>query len=282
MPDPKTPEAAAKAAEEAAHRAAALVTGASSGLGEVFAEELARQGRDLVLTARRGEVLEELAGRWRATYGVAVTVIPADLSEPGAAEALAEAIRARGLALDTLINNAGYGRFGLFESSSLEEQLGMIRLNVEALTALTRLFLPDLVARRGRILNVASTAAFQPGPWLAVYYATKAFVLSFSEALAEELAPSGVTVTAFCPGPVATGFQARADLDRSSLLRRFPMPGAREVALEGIRAMQAGRRVAIAGRRNWLMALGVRFTPRRLVTRLVARLSRPIDPPAAP
>jgi short-subunit dehydrogenase len=175
-----------------------------------------------------------------------------------------------------LVNNAGFGSFGLFQESDMETMVAMIRLNVEALTVLTRLFMPEILIQRGKILNVASTAAFQPGPWMAVYYATKAYVLSFSEALSAELEGTGVTVTALCPGPTLSGFQDRAAMQNSMLFKRKRLPTAETVAIAGYGAMQRGRRVYIHGFINWLMAQSIRLTPRTIVTKLVKQITRPV------
>ncbi|TNF52814.1 MAG: SDR family NAD(P)-dependent oxidoreductase, partial [Burkholderiales bacterium] len=185
-------------------------------------------------------------------------------------------VKQRGITISALVNNAGFGLFGDFAQSPLAPELNMMRLNMNAVVVLTKLFLPDLLSTRGKVLNTASTAAFQPGPYMAVYYATKAFVLSFSEALAEELSGTGVTVTTLCPGPTASGFQDRADMHASALVRGKRLPTAEAVAAAGYRAMQTGRRVVIPGCLNWMMAQSVRFTPRRLVTALVRLLSRPV------
>ncbi len=244
----------------------ALVTGASSGIGEALAGLMAADGLRLVITARRTETLEALASDWRTRHGVEVVVIGCDLARPGAAHDLAAELEQRGVLVDYLVNNAGIGTFGPFAHIPVETTEGMLRLNIEALTTLTRLLLPGIVARRGKIMNIASTAAFQPAPIMAVYYASKAYVLHFSEALAHELADSGVTVTAFCPGPTASEFQSRAKMQKSRLFQLAPVPDSATVARAAWQAMRAGRRVAIPGVMNWVLAQSVRFTPRRLVT----------------
>lgn len=252
----------------------ALVTGASGGIGEHLAAQLAADGVNLVITARRGDALEALAERWRRAHGVTVETIALDLAAPGAAAALADQLH--GQDLDYLINNAGFGAYGVFADSDPDTNLRMMRLNMEALTVLTQRCLPGILRRRGRIMNVASTAAFQPGPYMAVYYATKAYVLSFSEALASELEGTGVTVTALCPGPTASGFQAVAALDDSALVKGKRLPTSEEVAKAGLAALWRGQRVYIPGVGNWLLAQSVRFSPRRVVTTLVKWLSRPV------
>lgn len=254
----------------------ALVTGASSGIGRSIAEQFAKDGVNLIISARNQAQLEALAAQWRSQYRIQVTPIAADLAQPGAAQALYEAIESRGLALHYLVNNAGHGSFGLFAESPLDYELAMMRVNMEALTVLSKRLLPALIARRGKILNVASTAAFQPGPYMAVYYATKAYVLSFSEALAAELADSGVTVTALYPGPTASGFQDKAAMHASALVNGKRLPSAETVGIAGYRAMLAGKRVYIHGTLNCLLAQSIRFTPRKLVTWMVKLMSRPL------
>lgn len=254
----------------------ALITGASNGIGKALAEEFAAAGHTVIVSARSEARLQALASQWRQQYGVAVHVLPSDLSQPGAALALAREVKALGLEIDFLVNNAGVGLFGEFEHNDGEAEVAMMRLNMESLVLLTREFLPVLKARQGRIMNVASTAAFQPGPYMAVYYATKAFVLSFSEAIAEELSGSGVKVTALCPGPTASGFQDLASMQDSSLVKGKRLPTSEAVAKAGFRAMQRGQRVYIPGVMNRLMAWSVRFTPRRVVTAMVRYLSRPV------
>jgi hypothetical protein len=256
----------------ASERLTALVTGASSGIGLSLARRFAADGHDLVLVARSAGKLDELARELRAANGVGVTVIPADLAKPGAAAELAGELERRGIAVDVLVNNAGYGLFGAFTETDLATELAMIQVNIVALTELTKRLLPAMVARRrGRVLNVASTAAFQPGPLMAVYYATKAYVLSFSEALAEELDGSGVTVTALCPGPTASGFQAAAQLEASKLVAGKKLPDADSVAKVGYDALWKGRRVVIPGTNNWILAQSVRFLPRNTVARIVKK-----------
>lgn len=257
-------------------RPLALVTGASGGIGRAIAECFARDGADVVIAARSGAVLDALAADWSARHGVRVEPVVADLAAPGGAAELADALERRGLRPDHLVNNAGYGLYGLFERTSLDDELAMMRINMEAPTVLTKRLLPGIVAGRGRIMNVASTAAFQPGPYMAVYYATKAFVLSFSEALAEELDGSGVTVTAFCPGPTASGFQDKAAMNDSALVAGKRLPGADEVGAAGYAAMRAGRRVFVPGAANKALVQALRVTPRSVATGLVRRMSAPV------
>lgn len=259
-----------------AQRPVALITGASSGIGKAMAEQFARDGHDVVLVARSVEAMRLQAVELERRYATTVTVIGADLQTDEGTAALHAQVKQRGITISALVNNAGFGLFGDFAQSPLAPELNMMRLNMNAVVVLTKLFLPDLLSTRGKVLNTASTAAFQPGPYMAVYYATKAFVLSFSEALAEELSGTGVTVTTLCPGPTASGFQDRADMHASALVRGKRLPTAEAVAAAGYRAMQTGRRVVIPGCLNWMMAQSVRFTPRRLVTSLVRLLSRPV------
>lgn len=253
----------------------ALITGASSGIGKALAHEFAKDGYHLVLAARSVGKMQALASELQQQYKVTVTVIGADLETNDGAQKLHADIKARNITISALANNAGYGTFGEFKYSALEPKLAMMQLNMNTVVVLTKLFMPDLIATRGKVLNTASTAAFQPGPYMAVYYATKAFVLSFSEAIAAELAPHGVTVTALCPGPTASGFQDKADMHASALVKGKKLPTSEEVATDGYRAMQRGQRVYIPGCMNWIMAQSVRFTPRNMVTALVQQMSKP-------
>ena len=258
-----------------AARLTVLVTGASSGIGEALARCCARDGHAVVLAARSLPKLEQLAASLRERHQVEAIAIRADLETTEGARQLHADVRARGLDIDILINNAGYGLFGEFSTLPLDGQLAMMQLNMTSLVALSKLFLPDLIARRGRLMNVASTAAFQPGPYMAVYYATKSFVLSFSEALAEELSGTGVTVTAVCPGPTASGFQDKAVMHDSALVKGRRLPGSDQVAELGWRALLRGQRVYVPGWLNWVMAQSYRFTPRRVMTRVVKFIGRP-------
>jgi len=255
---------------------AALITGASSGIGLETARLFAADSADVVLTARRADRLEELKAELERRHKIKAYVIAADLSgEQGADEVFTETNRLA-LEIDCLVNNAGFGQLGLFSEADRQRQLQMIRLNVLALTNLTRLFLAGMVAKgRGRILNVASTAAFQPGPLMAVYFATKAYVLSFSLAIAEELEGTGVTVTALCPGPTASGFQKTADMENVSMLKGRRLPSSAEAAAFGYKAMKKGRRVAIHGLGNKLLAFSTRFAPEKMLTRIVRKLNEP-------
>lgn len=246
-----------------------LITGASRGIGYELAKLFARDGYHLVLVSRSQEALLYAAGILKETYEVPVTVIVNDLSQPLAATEVAAELRARELSIDALVNNAGFGMFGLFIDGDLTTELEMMQLNMVSLTHLTKLLLPPMLQRkRGKILNVASTAAFQPGPLMAVYYATKAYVLSLSEALANELRGTGVTVTALCPGPTPTGFQERSKMQTSRLMTGNLLD-AETVARAGYRGLMRGKTVVIPGVRNRLLAFAVRLLPRHVVTRLV-------------
>jgi short-subunit dehydrogenase len=252
----------------------ALITGASSGIGEELAKLAAADGCNLVLVARRLEKLRALARDLSVAHGVSARVITADLADPAAPRRISEELEKERLAIDILVNNAGLGIYGPFWKRDLRKELEVVQVNVVALTELTGLLLPGMISRkRGRILNVASTAAFQPGPWMAVYYATKAYVLSFSEAIAEELKGTGVTVTALCPGPTSTEFQGAAGVDTALLPGAFVMD-AQKVAHAGWAAAKQGKRVVIPGLTNKLLKEAVRFSPRHLVTAAAGRLQR--------
>ena len=245
----------------------ALITGASGGIGYELAKLFAKDHFNLVLVARSGEKLNQVATGLRDQFGITVKTVALDLATAPAARILFDHLQGEGVELDVLVNNAGFGVFGEFAEMAEEDVLGQIHLNVAALTHLTRLFLPGMIARReGRIMNVASTAAFQPGPLMAVYYATKAYVLSFSEALANEVAGTGVTVSCFCPGATDTEFQKRAGIENSRLFKKIGAMNVETVARDGYRGLMAGKTVVISGTRNWLVAKSVRFAPRKWVT----------------
>ncbi len=234
---------------------------------------LAQDKNDLVLVARDKKKLNELARDLTAAFGVAVRVVSRDLGKPAAPVAIARELSEAGIEVETLVNNAGFGVYGPFAETDGAQELAMIQVNIAAVTALTKLFLPRMLEKkRGRILNVASTAAFQPGPLMAVYYATKAYVLSFSEALANELAGSGVTVTALCPGPTETEFQKKAGLEETRLFAGPLVSDARSIALAGYEAMKKGKRVVIPGLPNKILAQTVRISPRRLVTAVARKI----------
>jgi short-subunit dehydrogenase len=252
-----------------------LITGASGGLGYEFAKLFARDHHNLVLVARTGDKLAQVAAELRA-QNVTVKTIALDLATPPAPKFLFDQLQTEGIAVDILINNAGFGAFGEFAQMSNEAIFGQIQLNITALTELTSLFLPAMLARHsGRIMNVASTAGFQAGPLMAVYYATKAYVITFTEGIANEVRKSGVTVTCFCPGATHTGFAKRAGNDKSRLFKQLGAMKADKVALDGYRAVMEGRGLVISGVQNWLVAQSTRFTPRKVVTAISRWISEP-------
>lgn len=246
----------------------AVVTGASGGIGRDIARELAARGYNLILTARDEAKLQALATELTATHGVNALCMPVDLGATDGPERLVASIAAAGVSPSVLVNNAGYGVYGPLAQADVPQTQGMIDLNISALTRLTMRLLPDLLRNgRGHILNVASTAAFQPGPGMAVYFASKAYVLSFSEALDAELRPQGVRVTALCPGATLTDFGTRAKGERSALFRGR-LATSEAVARFGVQAMERGQRVAVHGLYNRFLAISVKFTPRHLATAL--------------
>jgi len=254
----------------------ALVTGASAGIGVDLAECFARDGYDLILTARSTDALQEVATRLASAHGVKATPIAGDLSIPGGGAILAKAIAERGLHVDVLVNNAGYGIAGAFNGSDLDDQLGMIDLNDRALVELTHVYWPRMLAnRRGGVLNVASTASFQPGPLMAIYYASKAFVLSFSEALWKEAEGTGVNVSCLCPGPTVSKFRERAGTGKTRLARAGTPMGSAEVAKLGYDGWRANKRVVITGARNVILATLAPLLPRRVILGLVHNLQSP-------
>jgi uncharacterized protein len=252
----------------------ALVTGASAGLGRDFAKLFANDGHDVVLVARRRDRLEELARELVSAHGIAAHVIDADLADAATPRRICDDLDGRGLAIDFLVNNAGFGATGSFAASNPEREIGMVQVNVTALVELTRRLLGGMLSRRrGRILNVGSTAGFQPGPFMATYYASKAFVNSFTEALAYELEGSGVTATLSCPGATATEFAGHAG-NADSLLFRMGAADSAGVAGEAYRAMMSGDRMVIHGITNKLGVQALRLSPRAAVLGLAARLNK--------
>jgi uncharacterized protein len=242
----------------------ALITGATSGLGYEFVKLFANDGYNLVLVARNGQKLDEIRESFK---NIEVTAIPKDLSVPGAAKEVFQDVDKKGIEIDILVNNAGFGLLGKFDELDIYKQLEMIQLNITALTELTYYILPKMKQRNsGRIMNVASTAAFQPGPLMAVYYATKAFVLSLSEALVEELKGSNVTVTTLCPGATKTNFGAVASLEGTKLFSRAMASDM--VAKTGYEALMSGKRVIITGGLNKAGALGAKFMPRSMAAKI--------------
>jgi len=250
----------------------ALITGASSGIGEVFARELVRSGRSCILVARSTDKLESLSAELRSLYPhVEIVVIPRDLSEPNAAAALFAETQARELEVDLLINNAGFGSFGDFEQLLLDRQIEMLRLNISALVELTHFYLHPMRARRaGAVINVASTAAFFPGPYFATYAATKAFVLSFSQALFVENRKHGVLVVALCPGATETNFFEVAKMPTFAHRLRLQTP--QQVVYEAIRGLRNGRPVTVSGVTNKVMAIASRIIPRVIMLELLSAM----------
>ncbi len=250
----------------------ALITGASTGIGYELSKLFAKDGHRLILVARERQRLEEVAAEMRGISGQEVRVIACDLSEPGAAE---QVFRETGEPVDFLVNNAGFGLGGYFAQTDLSTELSMIQVNVAAVVHLTKLFLVPMTQRKtGRIMNVASTAAFQPGPVMAIYYASKAFVLSFTEAIAEELRGTGVTVTALCPGPTASQFQQRAKIENTRLVKGklIGMMTAAKVAEAGYRGMMAGKVIVIPGFLNKVGVQSLRIGPRAVIRRAARKL----------
>ena len=250
----------------------ALVTGASAGIGEALAEELARDGTHLVLTARRKDRLDALAQRLTATYKIQTQVFLADLADPAAPEKILAFTQGKGIEIDLLINNAGFGKYGEFHSVPKERLVEMVQVNCSAVVHLTHLFVQGMVARRrGDILILASTASFQAVPYISTYAATKAFDLLFAEGLAEELKPYGIRVCALCPGSTESEFHVVAGQDK--YIRRAET--AQKVARTGLKALAAGKSYVISGLGNYLGAHGERLVPRRFVTRTAARMFKP-------
>jgi uncharacterized protein len=253
--------------------ATALITGASLGIGLEFAKTYAAAKNDLVLVARNEEKLNALAAEIKISFNVKVKVITGDLSNMDEVQKVYDTCKAENIAIDYLVNNAGFGDFGFFAESNWDKQAQMIDLNIKSLTKMCRLFIPDMVARKsGKILNVASTAAFQPGPTMAVYYATKSYVLFFSEAIYNELQGTGVSVTCLCPGATESGFQAAAAMEESNLVKGKKLPTSKEVAEFGYNAMMKNKMTVIHGLLNTIMATSIRFTPRKLALAIVRKI----------
>lgn len=247
----------------------ALITGASAGIGYELALRFAREGHPLVIVSRSRERLSKLAGEIRQKYGSEPVVIPCDLSRCGSASELFKEVQSRKIHVDILVNNAGVGMYGFFQDGEPALQTDMIQLNVTSLTELTRLFLPAMLEKkRGKILNVASTAAFQPGPYMAVYYASKAYVLSFTEALKNELKGTGVSATVLCPGPTESEFQHTSGMTDLRLFNLTMMKAA-PVADAGYRGLMAGKTVVLPGFMNKITPLGARLFPRGLLVSIV-------------
>lgn len=251
-----------------------FITGASTGIGYELAKLFAQDKWNLVLLARQRPRLLDVSEQLGHTFGVQTQIVVADLSHPRVPEEVMMQLNERGTKVACLVNNAGFGAYGDFAELPLDVQMNMVQTNVAALVELTHRLLPHIITVRGRILNVASTAAFQPGPHMAIYYATKAFVLNFSEALAEELEPKGVNVSTLCPGPVPTEFQRRAGLEGTALVRSPLTVEADVVAREAYEGLMKGKRLIIPGWGNKLGVQGQRLAPRRLVTKIAGALQK--------
>jgi len=252
----------------------ALITGASSGIGLEFARVFAAQQNNLVLVARSGDKLNMLAAELKEKYGIDVKIIAADLSNMGQVQQVYNTCQQENIAIEYLVNNAGFGDFKNFANEDLATIEGMIDLNVKALTRLSHLFIPDMVKRKsGKILNLASTAAFQPGPGMAVYFATKSFVLFLSEALHEELKGTGVSVTCLCPGPTESGFQTAAAMENANIFNKGKIPTSKEVAEFGYNAMMKNKMTVIHGLLNSIMATAGRFVPRGLMVSMAKKVN---------
>ncbi len=250
----------------------ALITGASSGIGLELARLFAADGYRLVLVARNRGALRALGDELRTRHNIEVRVSPKDLAHPASPVELHQELQEAGIVLDVLVNNAGFGGSGPFMKTDWNNEAEMMQVNLVALTHLTKLFLPQIRAREGKVMNVASVASFLPGPYMAIYYASKAFVLSFSQALAEELRGTGTTVTCLCPGPVETGFQKRAGVGDTSLVRSPLLVDVVEVARAGYEGMKQGKRLVIPGWKNRMAVESLRVSPRSLVTKMVSRM----------
>ena len=253
--------------------ATALITGASNGIGLEIAKIHASKGGDLVLVARNKSKLDELKHELETKFNIKVYTIGKDLSASNAAKEVYDETSKQQIKIEYLINNAGFGDFGFFAETDWNKELQMINLNITTLTQFTKLYLQDMLKRKsGKIMNVASTAAFQSGPTMAVYYATKAYVLSFSEAVDNEVRDQGISITTLCPGATESGFQAAAAMEESNLVKGRKLPGSKEVAEYGYAAMLKGKTVAIHGFMNWIMANSVRFIPRSIVVKVTRKI----------
>jgi len=251
----------------------ALITGASSGIGLEFARVFAKEKNNLVLVARSKDKLMELADELQKEHGINVKVIPADLSKMDEVQKVYDTCKASHIEIEYLVNNAGFGTYGFFDECDWSKTEQMIDLNIKSLTKFCRLFIPDMVARKsGKVLNVASTAAFQPGPTMAVYFASKSYVLFLSEALYNELKGTGVNVTCLCPGATKSNFIKAAALENSNLFKNKNIPTSAEVALFGYKAMMKNKMTVIHGLMNYLMANSVRFAPRKLVVAIARKV----------
>lgn len=251
----------------------ALITGASSGIGLELAKIHASKGDNLILVARSIEKMQTLKSELENSYKISVHLIKKDLSIHDAPKEVFDEVKKKNIAIDYLINNAGFGDYGMFYETSWTKEEMMINLNITALTQLTKLFVIDMLAnKKGKIMNVASTAAFQSGPTMAVYYATKAYVLSFSEAIQNELEGTGITVTALCPGATESGFMDAANVGESKLFKGRKLPSSKEVAIYGYQAMMEGKTVAIHGFMNRVMAVSAQLFPRKMVVKMTRNI----------
>jgi uncharacterized protein len=253
--------------------ATALITGASSGIGLEFAKTFAAAKNNLVLVARSEGKLNVIANELKISHNISVKVITADLSNMDEVQKVYDTCKTENISIDYLVNNAGFGDFGFFIESDWDKTAQMIDLNIKSLTKMCRLFIPGMVLRKaGKIMNIASTAAFQPGPTMAVYYATKSYVLFFSEAIYNELQGTGVSVTCLCPGATESGFQQAAALEESKLVKGKKLPTSKEVAEFGYKAMMKNKMTVIHGLMNTIMATSIRFTPRKLALAIVRKI----------
>ncbi len=252
----------------------ALITGSSGGIGEEFVKLFAADGYDLILVARNEEKLNQLKDDLNEKYSIEITVIAQDLAVSGAASTLYKTVEKLEKKVDVLVNNAGFGDYGFFWETSFEKEESMMQLNMLTLTQLTKLFLPSMIKNKfGRIVNVASTAAFQPGPLMAVYFATKAFVLNLGEALSNELKGTGVKLTTLCPGATKTSFAENASVNDSNLFKKQKVDTPEEVAAFGYKAMNKGKRLAIYGRKNRFLVFSTRLIPRSTVIKVTRKMT---------
>jgi uncharacterized protein len=255
-------------------RPVALITGASSGIGLDLAKLFAQGGHDLVLVARNEEALRSVAGECEKT-GIRAHVVAKDLSNPNAAQGIVDELTGRGIVVEVLVNNAGFGTHGMFVRTKLEDEVGMIQVNITALIQLTRLFLPQMVSRKsGKIMNVASMAGFVPGPYMSVYYATKAFVLSHSIALAQEVKKSGVIVSVLCPGPTKTDFQRRAKIAESKLFKKPRSMTSMDVAKAGYEGLMKGQLIVVPGWSNKVIRIASKLVPQKMLARAAGKMNR--------
>ena len=256
----------------------ALITGASSGIGLEFAKIFAAAKNNLVLVARSGGKLIQLAEDLQKKHNISAKVIGADLTKMAEVQKVYDTCKAYDIQIEYLVNSAGFGDFGFFIESDWYKTEQMIDLNIKSVTKMCRLFIPGMVQRKsGKVLNVASTAAFQPGPTMAVYYATKSYVLFLSEAISNELKGTGVHVTCLCPGSTESGFQTASNLHESALVKGKKLPTAKEVAVLGYKAMMKNKLIAIHGMKNFILANAIRFMPRKMVLSIVRREQRNIS-----